>query len=200
MYRANRGYPGTGGRFFTSAADLEYLSPNPEGSLLNPDPNPGFAPKKIWSWNFFFFPSEKKQSKIFYLIIMKDSRAPGEASSFLTQTRVSSSWNMKFLFFLSFLSAFFAFLDLLTRLNSDPVLSSRPVFKEFTFFKYQICPGNYFITFGPSCFRLKICIDLWQFESYASLTQKLVTIRKFVHWLPLMTMTKFSFIFDYFTF
>jgi hypothetical protein len=28
-------------------ADLDYLSPNPEGSLLNPDPNPGFEPIQI---------------------------------------------------------------------------------------------------------------------------------------------------------
>jgi hypothetical protein len=61
MYRANRGYPGTAGRFFTSAADLDYLSPNPEGSLLNPDPNPGFAPKKYLKLNFFFFFSSEKK-------------------------------------------------------------------------------------------------------------------------------------------
>jgi len=91
MYRANRGYPGTGGRFFPSAADLDSLSPNPEGSLLNPDSNPGFAPKKKFEVEIllFYFVRKEIKQQIFYLTNIKDSQAPREASS--PPTRISSS-------------------------------------------------------------------------------------------------------------
>ncbi len=57
--------PGQEVGFSPVFVDLDYVSPNPEGSLLNPDPNPGFAPKKNLKLKFFFFRQKRNKANFF---------------------------------------------------------------------------------------------------------------------------------------